>query len=218
MQAEKVTAIHSHYDVRIETGIVQSSQNNRFQIITQTGSIMAVKAFSCLMEPQPGDIVIFSAETGSASHILSITERPDSGDARLKFEGDLTFNVTQGQLHLNAQQGLNLSSQQDINLASEEVAVLAKKAFFGIDSVNAIGEKLVARIDNIQSFAQTLETVAEQLLQKFKNAFRVVEGIDQSRAQDVIHTAKNLYSMNSRQAAIIAKKDIKVDAERIHMG
>jgi hypothetical protein len=34
----------------------------------------------------------------------------------------------------------------------------------------------------------------------------------------VIQTVKNLYSMRSRQAAILAEKDIKVDAERIHMG
>ncbi len=46
----------------------------------------------------------------------------------------------------------------------------------------------------------------------------MIEGVDQTKAGDVLTTIKNLFSLRSRQSAILAKKDIKIDAERIHMG
>ena len=46
----------------------------------------------------------------------------------------------------------------------------------------------------------------------------LVEGVDQLKTRDSLHTIDNLYSVRSKQAAILAKKDIKMDAERIHMG
>jgi hypothetical protein len=209
MQAEKITAIHAYNDIQIETGTVQTCDGDQFRIFTQAEQISAAKAFSCLVEPQPGDIVLFSREPGRKNHILSITERPDDVNASLKFPGEVT---------LNAAQGLNLSSAQDITLASEQITVLASTGLLSIDSLNAVGTKLMAKIDHVQTVAETVETVAGQLLQKLKNSFRLVEGVDQTRAQDVITTVRNLYSMRSKQAAILAKKDIKVDAERIHMG
>jgi hypothetical protein len=165
-----------------------------------------------------GDRVLFSTDTDGQGHILSIVERLDSTETRLEFLGDVTLNASQGQLQLNGKQGINISSQQQINLVSEEYSLIAKKALFGVDSISAFGSKLVAKISHVQTIADTVETVADHWLQKLKNSFRLIEGVDQQRAGDVIHTVKNLYSMRSRQATILAKKDIKIDAERIHMG
>ncbi len=68
------------------------------------------------------------------------------------------------------------------------------------------------------STTKALETVATHWLQKLKNSLRQIDGLDQLKTRDSLHSIDNLYSMRAKQAAILAKKDIKMDAERIHMG
>ena len=150
--------------------------------------------------------------------MLSIIERTCSLDTSLAFPCDVSLNAAQGQLQLNGQQGVSISSPQTISQSSKEYTLIADKALFGIDSINAVGSRLVANISNLKTYADTVETVAGNFMQTLKNSFRVIDGVDHSRAKDVIQTVKNLYSMRSRQAAILAEKDIKMDAERIHMG
>ena len=128
------------------------------------------------------------------------------------------MNASNGQMQINASQGLNITTEKHMNLVSEEISLMSRKALFNIESLKAMGTTLVSRINTVQTFATSIETVAEHWLQKLKNSFRHVEGVDQFKAKDSIHTVQNLYSMRSRQAAILAKKDIKIDAERIHMG
>jgi len=218
MQTENITPIQSLAEIQVQYGTIQSSNDHNYQILGQSGTCWAKPAFSCLVEPMTGDRVLFSTDTGGQGHILSIVERLDSTETRLEFLGDVTLNASQGRLQLNGKQGINISSQQQINLVSEEYSLIAKKALFGVESISAFGSKLVAKISHVQTIAATVETVADHWLQKLKNSFRLIEGVDQQRAGDVIHTVKNLYSLRSRQAAILAKKDIKIDAERIHMG
>ena len=218
MQAENITPIQDPVELQVQYGTVLSCDDRGFQIEGRSGSYLATPAFSCLVVPTPGDRVICSIDPVGKSHILSIIERVGSQDTRLEFPGEVTLDAAQGQLNLNGQQGLNLTSPQKINQASEEYSVIAKSGLVGIESLNAVGTKLVAKFGNVQTFADTIETVAGNLLQKLKNSIRLVEGVHQSRAGDVISTVKNLYSLRSRQAAILAKGDIKMDAERIHMG
>jgi len=218
MQAEKISVLRSTKPVDVQSGTIESLDELGYRINADTRQYSATRAFSCMVEPMVNDSVLFSIDAGMQCHILAIIERPDCTDTRLAFPGDVTLNAGQGQLHLNGQQGINISSQQSINQTSEGYTLVAKKALFGIESVTAVGSKLVSKIGNVQTIADTVETVAANLLQKLKNSFRVIEGVDQTRSRDVITTVKNLYSMRSKQAAILAKKDIKVDAERIHMG
>ena len=218
MQASKITPLYGDQQIQIQSGIIESCDEQGYQISCNKHLFEATKAFSCLIEPTRKDTVLFSTDANGRCHILSIIERHSGSESSLVFPGDVTLNAARGQLNINGQQGINISSQQSINQTSAEYAIIANKALFGIDSVTAIGTKLVAKITSLQTFANSVETIADNMLQKLKNSIRLIEGVDQNRAMNVISTVKNLYSLRSKQAAIIAKKDIKVDAERIHMG
>ncbi len=218
MQAENISPIQSPAETRVQYGTIRCRDDRGYQVLGQSGSCRAVAAFSCLVEPMAGDRVLLSTDPGGQVHILSIIERLETSDTRLEFPGDVTLSASQGQLHLNAHREMTLSSQRKITQATDEYVLVAKKALFGIDSINAVGSMLVAKIGQVRTIADTVETVAGHWLQKLKNSFRQVTGVDQLRTGDSIHTVNNLYSMRSRQAAILARKDIKMDAERIHMG
>ena len=218
MQAEKISVLRNNNPVTLETGKIESATGDGYRVIGESGLFEATTAFSCLVEPMVNDIVLVSVDTRAHCHILAIIDRPECNDTRLSLPGDVTLDARQGKLNLNSQQGINISSDQQINLASEECSVIAKKGLIGIESITAVGSRLVSKIGCVQIFSETVETVAVNLLQKLKNSFRVIEGVDQTRSRDLLTTVKNLYSIRSTQAAILAKKDIKVDAERIHMG
>ena len=113
---------------------------------------------------------------------------------------------------------MNLVSAESINQVAENYSLATRRALLNIESATAVGKKLVATITQVQTFAERVETVAVNWLQKLTHSLRQVGGVDQVNAGDSIHTVDNLYSMRSKQAAILAKKDMKVDAERIHMG
>ncbi len=218
MQAENITPIKDFGEIQVQYGTIHARDEDRYQVMGQSGSYRAAPAFSCLVAPMPGDRVLFSIDPDGKSHILSIIERAGSTDTRLEFAGDVTLDASQGQLHLNGQRGIDMSTPQKINQAAAEYSLVSKAALLNVERISAVGTRLVAEISNIQTIADSVQTVAGNLLQKLKNSIRTIEGVDQSQATDVISTVKNLYSMRSKQAAILARKDIKMDAERIHMG
>jgi hypothetical protein len=217
MQTEKIAAIHESSELQLQSGKIESS-DDCYRVLAQGRHYSALRAFSCLVEPRVDDVVLFSIDTRKQCHILSIIERPQASDTNLEFPGNVTIGSANGQLNMHANQGINMVSQQDISQVAESYTLVAKKALLSTDEMTVVGSTLVARIKNVRSFADRIETVAGNWLQKLTNSFRYIEGVDQLKARDAIHTVKNLYSMRSRQAAMLAKKDIKIDAERIHMG
>jgi len=218
MQTEKIVALNTINKVQVQYGTIESIDDKGYQIVDASERYHATRAFSCFVEPIHDDIVMFSIDAGRQCHILSIIERPGTSDAQLAFPGDVTMSAKHGQLQLHGQQGINISSDKSINQTSEGYSVLAKNALFSIDTISAVGTKLLSRVSNIHTVADTVETVAGTLLQKLKNSIRIIDGVDQKKSHDVINTVENLYSLRSKQTAILAKKDIKMDAERIHMG
>ena len=218
MQAEKIPFLHQTSRIELQSGMIESVTEQVYRVTVDAGCLDATRAFSCMVEPMVNDTVLFSINSNGQCHILAIIDRIDCADTHLAFPGDVALSARQGELSLNGRQGVNLTSDQHVRLATEEVTIIAGRALFGVESLTAVGSKLVSKISNVQTIADSVETVAVNLLQKLKNSFRVIEGVDQSRSRDVLTTVKNLYSMRSTQAAILAKKDIKVDAERIHMG
>jgi len=217
MQAEKITAIHESSELQLQSGKIESS-DECYRILAQGRHYSALRAFSCLVKPSVDDVVLFSIDARQQCHILSILERPQANDTRLEFPGDVTIGSANGQLNMHAKHGINMVSKQDISQVAESYTLAAKKALLSTDEMTAVGSTLVARIKNVRSFAERIETVATHWLQKLTNSFRHVEGVDQLKTRDAIHTVRNLYSMRSHQAVMLAKKDIRMDAERIHMG
>ena len=219
MQTEKITAIHADNQIQILSGMVESiDEEKHIRILGHDGHTSATMAFSCLVEPIANDVVLYSINERLECHVLSVIERPDSNTTSLAFPGDVVFKAANGKLNLHAKQNLDISSEREINMVTEEYSLMSKKALFSIDNLRTVGSTLVSNIKNVCTFSESIESVADRLVQKLKSSIRMVEGTDQTKARDVITTVKNLYTLRSRQSAILAKKDMKIDAERIHMG
>ena len=218
MQAEKITSINRKQTSEIEYGTIQGVDEDSFVIQSQAGIFNARRAFSCVVNPEVGDKVMYSGDGTSQYFILAIIERPVQQAATLSFQGDIVIKSEQGEVSVVGQKGIQMVATESIDMLSNNVNVIAKKGLVNIDDVMFTGETATSHISRITVFAKSLDTVADRLSQKLKNSFRMIEGVDQTKAGEVLTTIKNLFSIRARQTAIIAKKDIKIDAERIHMG
>ena len=217
MKAENITPINETGEFQLRSGRIETA-GELYRIVCDNRHYSADRAFSCLLEPRVDDIVLFCIDSWQHCHILSIIERPHANDAKLAFPGDVTFSADQGKLDIEARTGLNLVSRRELNQVAESFSVVSRKGLISIDDLTAIGSSLIGRIKRIQTYADRLETVAGHCLQKLKNSIRLVDGVDQLRAGNVMHEVGNLFSLRSKQSVMLAKKDIRMDAERIHMG
>jgi len=217
MQAEKIAALHGAGEFQLQSGTIESIDGH-FRIAAGDRHYAATRAFSCVITPRVGDIVLFSFDAGQQCHILSIIERPGASDAHLDFPGDVTLGTRSGQLSIHSGQDINLVSRRGISQVAESYTLAAKKALLSIDDITAVGSTLVSKIGHLRTIADKVETVATHWLQKLKHSFREVEGVDQLKTRDAIHTVENLHSLRTRQSVVLAEKDIRMDAERIHMG
>jgi hypothetical protein len=218
MHAEKLTAFKANESIRIEYGTVHDVSEDKYFIQTCAGVFTASRAFSCVIRPESGDRVIYSRDEYSHCCILSIIERPTGTDASVSFPGNVNIHANNGSVTIAGDQGLQLASAKSLNMVAGDLNVAAGKGTVNVADILAIANQFTGNISKIRIFADTIDSVAERLSQKLRNSFRMIEGVDHTRAGEVLTTVRNLFSLRSRQAAMLAKKDMKIDAERIHMG
>ena len=218
MKLDKVTSLNRQPAKEIEYGSVQSLVDDQFVVHSQDDIFMAKRAFSCVVNPEVGDKVMYCCDDHQQCHILAVIERPAHQNATLAFQGDIAIDSARGSLSITGKEGIQMASAESVTMVSDNINVLAKKGLINISDVAFTGEKATSHISSLSTFAKSIDTVADRLSQKLKNSFRMIEGVDQTKAGDVLTTIKNLFSLRSRQSAILAKKDIKIDAVRIHMG
>lgn len=150
----------------------------------------AVRAVSCLVEPQPGDRILASTPADGPCHVLHILARCEStrgdGDhARLSVPGATGLSLCQSRIALHARESLHMGSA-------------------GEASLSAAGGTLALNGRNL--FVTATDSIVEQ-------AHHYVGKIGQ-----YLLDVRALLRLHGNDALITAARDIKVDAERISMG
>jgi len=220
MLAENLSPVVEDTKIAIEYATVQGVGENNSQFVVQStaGYVVAKRAFSCVIQPEAGDKVMLSRDAKNQAHILAIIERVVGNTATLGFDGDLNLHSKNGKVSVTAGESINIAAAKKVTLFAEHTDIIAKKALINIEELSAVGKELNSHIGRVKVFAHSIDTVADRVTQYLKNSFRIIDGVDQTRAGEMLSTIKNLFSLRARQAAVLAKKDMKIDAERIHMG
>lgn len=186
--------------------------------LTQSGSGLATvqAAFSCLVVPEPQDLVLVAWHPGGGA-IIAVLERPGAQAMNLGFPADTTLTA-QGSLQLRALTTLGLSAGQRAELASPELGLSTQRAKVFADQVEAVGRFWQLRTQRLSVIAETLQSLAQTLLQRFKSSIRIVEGVDQHTVGDSLQVVRSTLAVRAHNAVISAREDVKIDGERIHMG
>lgn len=174
-------------------------------------------AFSCPVQPQPGDLVLCLDAGPDGHHLLAILERPGSQAMTLAFPGEAQLQ-TAGSLSLLAGQGITLTAGGQLACASDAAVLRSRETVLDCCELVAQGRVLQASFDSITFLGRMFQTLVQHLIQKSRGYFRHTQETDQVRAGQMLRQAEGLCSLESQYTVLTSARDTRIDGERIHMG
>ncbi len=172
-----------------------------FAILRQGREAFAQRAFSCLVEPEPGDRVLIG-QVGEEVFILAVLSRPGAAPMRLALPDGARIAARDGRLSLEAG-----------TLAMEaEATVLSTRM------LDVAAARTDARLGRIGLLAEAIETVAQRIVGRFRRSYRVVEEAEQLRARDIDLRASGHMHMRGDATTVQGTALVKLQADQIHLG
>ncbi|MBW2093726.1 MAG: DUF3540 domain-containing protein [Deltaproteobacteria bacterium] len=201
-----------------DVGIITRVDNGIYTVESHSGMHEARQAVSCLITPQQSDKVLVAGDYAEGIYVLAVLERKGGRAQTVSFQGDVDFNVKGGRLSIASEKGMAFSSAGDINLASSELNIHSLKSEVHIHHLIFSGSFWVGQVEKIRMAVTAFDSFIERLTQRVKRSYRTVEEIDRLRAGRLDYLIDKLLSLRGKYAMLTAKEDVKIDAERIHMG
>lgn len=164
-------------------------------------SLPARRAFSCLVEPEPGDLVLLGGG-GTEPYVLAVLERPGAAPMRLALPDGATVAADGGRL----------------NLAAETLVLAARQGEVAVDALGVTTNRTEARLGRISLVAEAIETLAQRIIGRFRRSYRFVEEGEQLRARDIDQRASGNFHMKGDTITAQAGLVVKIDGAQIHMG
>jgi acylphosphatase len=190
------------------SGRIMNIQDGHIHIDHNGQTVNAQKAFSCLVEPQLNDIVLYTQDQHQQAYVIAILQRDDESSMNLQFAPNTT-----------------MASSEKLTLHSEQINQLSQKSFQKTGEATIYfqqglikGEKLHSHIRHIYSISDLISTMAKQAIQKFNTYVRKSDTSDQVQAAQMGRKVDGLYTMNSKHTIMVSQKETKIDGEHIHMG
>lgn len=103
-------------------------------------------------------------------------------------------------------------------MRSRDLSVHAHRGEASVESLSFLGGFLTARIQKLKMVGGTLETTVRRITQKAKSVFRTVEGHEEVRSDSARYTVSQTLHMRTGHSVHVAKGQMKLDADQIHLG
>lgn len=173
------------------------------------GGRRAVRALSCLVQPQTGDVVACIEAGEKGAYITSVLERPNGEPLTLKLSPGTVIHCEAGALELRA---------DALALRARALSVEGEQAYLNIEQVVGVGRRASWSFGAVKFTAELMESFAERLLQFSRWSQRVIDGPDQVRARQMDYRAEQIMQLQAHTMIANADKLFKADGEQIHIG
>ncbi len=204
----------------LEYGQVVAEDTESFIVQGAYGSVQAVKAASCLIQPKAGDRVLITTDGGAESYILSILKRAESQAprTRLVFDGQVDLVVQGGGFSVAADSDLTLASREKMALASGKISVHAGSGEAVIEKMSFVAKVFEGQIKRIKVVANTVENIFRRLTQRLQDAFRFVADHEEIQTGSTRYLVEDTLTMNAKNAVHMAEEIVTINAEQVHLG
>lgn len=156
--------------------------------------------------------------------------------------GDVEFVAREGTMRFAAEHGIQLSSEttiqvngkRGVGLASEHASLMlsshaahlagphvaVKTPTLDVQAVESsfTGRKLLSRIGRVRLITETLEAVFGNVVQKAKNVFRRIGGLDEVHTKHSRTVVEESQHLKAGTVNVKADGDVRIDGEQIHLG
>jgi hypothetical protein len=199
-------------------GTLVGMVDDGFSVSTHCGPLVARRAASCLLVPEPGDQVLVSGQDEKSVYIIAVLERAGDVPARLVMDGDTSLSVSGGSLAVHADKEMCFRTPAALALDSAQFVVNAQRGTLLIGQMKAFGQELCASIGSVKLMGDVLETFVGRLRQFAKQSLRAVEGVDQQRSGSLDYQCERTLNLHGREILATAEGIVKVDGSQIHLG
>ena len=199
----------------LETARIKFIQNTHCVLQSDQGIHHAQVAASCLLTPAIGDLVLICKNSDS-TFVLSILQQATE-NAKIAISGDLDISV-KGQVSISARSDLNLMTESTLQQSAKKLEQTSQHHSITAEQFNLSTLKAAMSTKEAQVHAQQCHCFIDRVYQKADQVMRWVETIETAHIGNLVQSIKHTWNARSRQTIITAKEDVKVDAQRIHMG
>ncbi len=210
----KVIPLPTQQPSRFEHATVVGVGEGSVMVETPTGITAARTAVSCLLAPMKGDRVLLS-RTGDECYLLAVLARANA-DRRLEVPGQLELAAEQ--VRVTARSSVALSAGEQLRLHSRQLRVGATDTALFSSRLDVSGHDAVGRFQRTRLLSDAVEVIGQRLFQSAQEVVRRVEKVELLRVGNLIQRIRHTWSSHAQRAALTARKDMRVDGERIHMG
>jgi len=105
-----------------------------------------------------------------------------------------------------------------MEIIAREVAVCGQKTSVKSEDIVIRAKQEVRKVEQIQTIAKKIETAAKTIITKTENRYDDIEGVHQKRMGRFRALIQSTFHLKSRHAIIKAEDDVKIKAEKIHIG
>lgn len=215
--ARNVIPIHGGNDSAVKTGSVISVASGDIRVDIAGENKKAKKAFSCVIDLMPEDIIICSENNDGMVYVLGIIERPGAQTMNLSFPSDTRIRADQGTLNINSSEGVTIASE-NVNCFSTRAIHKSREAIVSYENIIATGNELQAGFKTVRLISNVINTMAKQVIDKFKIYIRHTEDNDMVKAGQIARHTDGLYSVESTHTIMKSRKTTMIDGEKILMG
>jgi hypothetical protein len=190
----------------------------------------ALRAQSCLIEPEPGDLVMvcapLPASNGTpdastlttASFVLAVLTRPQpEAGAVLTLPGGATLGASDGGLEIRAQ-NLALNADAMLSINSQTLHLDNTATHIATRNMTARMQSVDAAAGQLKWLAQTVASTVGRVVQRAKQSIRWVDETDELRAGQVQWNVKDEVQVQSGQTTLLSEHVTRIDGERIELG
>lgn len=182
-----------------------------------TGTVVVAQtAASCLLQAASGDQVLL-ASLGEDYWLLAILQRLSNQPAQLQVSGDLAIH-SGGQLTLNSEQDLLIRSAGRQQIVAETWQLDSQQLAIHCQKVNLIARVFQLTTGTFRQWAEQLEQVANQVLQKFGQRLCMVKQHDEQRSDTHRHLVQGTAQLQAETIVQKAKGSVNIDGQQIHLG
>lgn len=217
MRLGNVVPLMEETEPSIKNARVISVSEKGIAVSISGNTQIARVAFSCLIRPVPGDLVLCAKNETGLYYILGIIERPENRDTAISFPDNVTLEA-RGAFTVLSKENITLAAEDRLNCLSREAIHKSRNMTIDADNVTANGTDFVSNFKTMSVIGHTMNTLARRVIQKAKSYIRHTEDYDQVNAGQMTRDVRGLFSMGTRHTVMVSKKDTKIDGERIHMG
>lgn len=205
-----------HYLGREGRVHARESNGERISVVCADGSVIARRALSCLVEPEPGDRVLVAAAAGGEQHfVLAVLERDSTRPVELTVEQALVLRSKSSSVELNAPRICLTSAETE--LASAKLSITAAKAEVVTHALHWLAARAELDVGRGRLVAQVAESVVDRLSQTFGRVYRKIEEFEHVRAKRIDQEAE-LMNLRGKNALVTAEQLVKLDGEQVHLG